>query len=384
MITAQEIKTKAARKYVEYLKSLVVNSSIFPLDIPANKTYNKSSMEEFRREINEVLKDSKERKGFGYSLEYQTVRTKSLGLQDLPTRIFFENDQDYIRYLSKVDEVNAFKENYQNIVRHFPQLKTWVEMNPLKVIAHATDWESLIKVCQYFQQTPQPNLYIRELPISVHTKFIEKNKGIIRALLLELISAHCDIQHNNFEKCFHLKAYEAQIHFRILDPHLSTQCFLGISELAIPLSQFRELELPIKRIIIVENKTSFYTTLTLPNMSNTLALFGSGYKIAELKDINWFKDIELIYWGDLDAQGFEILSQFRGYFPQTQSFLMDQSTFDLFFEGDLGTLSVANSTLNLDEPESKLYQDLKENNYRLEQEKIPFSYVNQRIKELLY
>lgn len=384
MITAQEIKTKAARKYVEYLKSLVVNSSIFPLDIPANKTYNKSSMEEFRREINEVLKDSKERKGFGYSLEYQTVRTKSLGLQDLPTRIFFENDQDYIRYLSKADEVGAFKENYQNIVQQFPQLKTWVEMNPLKVIAHATDWESLIKVCQYFQQTPQPNLYIRELPISVHTKFIEKNKGIIRALLLELISAHCDIQHNNFEKCFHLKVYEAQIHFRILDPHLSTQYFLGISELAIPLSQFQQLNLPIKRIIIVENKTSFYTTLTLPNMPNTLAIFGSGYKIAELKDINWFKDIDLVYWGDLDAQGFEILSQFRSYFPQAQSFLMDQETFDLFFEGELGTLSVVNSTLNLNEKESNLYQYLKENNYRLEQEKIPFSYVNQKIIELFY
>ena len=36
-------------------------------------------------------------------------------------------------------------------------------------------------------------------------------------------------------------------------------------------------------------------------------------------------------------RGFEILSQFRSYFPQTQSLLMDRTTFDTYFEGDKGT-----------------------------------------------
>lgn len=41
---------------------------------------------------------------------------------------------------------------------------------------------------------------------------------------------------------------------------------------------------------------------------------------------------QLYYWGDLDAQGFEILSQFRGYFPQAQSLLMDSETFNRFLK----------------------------------------------------
>ena len=147
---------------------------------------------------------------------------------------------------------------------------------------------------------------------------------------------------------------------------------------------FQQLNLPIKRIIVVENKTSFYTTLSLPYISNTIAIFGGGYKIADLKQIDWFNAVEIFYWGDIDAQGFEILSQFRNYFPHTNSFLMDQATFDNFFESDQGTPSLVNNLLYLNEQEQQLHQHLKQNNYRLEQEKIPFAYVNQKIEELIF
>jgi hypothetical protein len=124
-------------------------------------------------------------------------------------------------------------------------------------------------------------------------------------LLLEIIPEYCDPKQTNFENCFNLKAHESQVRFRILDSQLSSQYLLGITDLAIPLSQFKSLTLPIKRVIVIENKTSFYTALTLPDMSNTIVIFGSGYKIAELKQVTWFNDVELLYWG-VDAQGFEI------------------------------------------------------------------------------
>ncbi|MEG1708376.1 MAG: DUF2220 family protein [Acinetobacter sp.] len=381
MITAQEIKLKAQRKYVEYLRSLIIGNTIFPLDIPGNKTYNKSSMDEFRREISDIAKDSKEKKGFGYVIEYQTVKTKSLGSQDLPVRVFFECEEDFVRYIAKLDEVKIFQQNYQKILQLMPKLKTWIELNPLKVIENATNWDSLLKVCQYFQTTPQPNLYIRELPILVHTKFIEQNKGILRALLLELIPEYCNPKQTNFENCFNLKTHESQIRFRILDPQLSNQYLLGISDLAIPLSQFQSLPLPIKRVIVIENKISYYTALTLPDVSNTIVIFGSGYKIAELKQVAWLNNVELLYWGDIDAQGFEILSQFRSYFPHAKSFLMDEITFDLFFEQDSGTLSIINGENHLNNEEQCLYQLVKSNNWRLEQEKITVEHVNKALHE---
>ena len=95
--------------------------------------------------------------------------------------------------------------------------------------------------------------------------------------------------------------------------------------------------------------------------------------------------MELLYWGDLDAQGFEILSQFRGYFPHTQSILMDWETFEKFFEHDAGTPTKITGKLNLTNDELQLYELLKMNNWRLEQEKVRLSYVKEwlnRHKEL--
>ena len=86
--------------------------------------------------------------------------------------------------------------------------------------------------------------------------------------------------------------------------------------------------------------------------------------------------LEILYWGDIDVQGFEILSQFRSYFPQTKSILMDNGTFEKHFENDIGTATYVTAQLNLTESEKDLYQILKTNNWRLEQEKIPFDYVN--------
>ncbi|EJW98535.1 hypothetical protein EVA_13353 [gut metagenome] len=91
----------------------------------------------------------------------------------------------------------------------------------------------------------------------------------------------------------------------------------------------------------------------------------------------------LYYWGDLDAQGFEILSQFRGYFPQTRSLFMDRTTFDRFFENDEGSVSHVAVALHLTPEEQAGYDLVKEHNWRLEQEKIPQRYVLERLPALL-
>jgi hypothetical protein len=255
-------------------------------------------------------------------------------------------------------------------------LKEWTIQNPSKIIQHPAEWDNLLKVCQYFKQTPVPNLYIRELPVGVHTKFIERNQSILGELLDNLIPEYVNHQEKTFEKRFNLKTSEKLVRFKILDNEISRVFFSGIDDIAIPVSQFEKLNLPVKKVIIVENKTTLYTTLTLPKMDKAIAIFGSGYSVSHLKQALWLKDIELLYWGDIDVQGFEILSQFRGYFPQTKSILMDKATFDIYFEDDIGTPSHISIQLNLTAAEQELYSLLKANQWRLEQEKIPLGYVN--------
>jgi hypothetical protein len=376
MITPQEIKKKAERKYVSFLQSLVVNTPYEKLVIRGDKKYAKSSLQEFEKELQLINSQSNEKKGFGYTLEFQQVRTKHLGIQDLPTSIYFDTENDYLKFLGKEKEVELFVGIITKITETFPELKEWIIKNPIKVIQNQAEWESILKVCRYFKQSPKPNLYIRELPIYDHTKFIERNQSVIKDLLDILISEYNNKGEKQFEKRFNLKYAEPQVRFKILDKEVSQKYFSGIDDVSIPVSQFEALDLPVERVIVFENKTTFYTALTLPKMDNAIALFGSGFSVSNLKNVYWFKDKALLYWGDIDVQGFEILSQFRAYFPQTKSILMNKITFENFFENDSGTPTNISVQLNLTDEEQQLYDILKTNNWRLEQEKIPFDYVN--------
>lgn len=376
MISPEEIKVKAGKKYFSFLQSWMEGKPFEKLVIRGDKTYAKASLSEFEKEILLLISQSRIKKGYGYTLAFQQVKTKYLGTQDLPTTIYFDTEQDLLKYLSKEKEVILFKENQEKIISTFPILKEWTIQNPSKIIQHPAEWDNLLKVCQYFKQTPVPNLYIRELPVRVHTKFIERNQSILGELLDNLIPEYVNHQEKTFEKRFNLKTSEKLVRFKILDKEISRVFFSGIDDIAIPVSQFEKLNLPVKKVIIVENKTTLYTTLTLPKMDKAIAIFGSGYSVSHLKQALWLKDIELLYWGDIDVQGFEILSQFRGYFPQTKSILMDKATFDIYFEDDIGTPSHISIQLNLTAAEQELYSLLKANQWRLEQEKIPLGYVN--------
>ena len=375
MISPNEIKVKAERKYFPFLQSLILEQPFSRIIIRGDKSYSKS-LSEYEKEILALLNQSKEKKGFGYTIDFQNVKTKSIGKQSLPESIYFDTEKDFLRYLGKEKEVELFMQDYKKVFSIFPELKDWIMQNPAKIIQNHGEWESILKVCVYFNNIQKPNLYIRELPIKVHTKFIERHQSIIWDLLEIIIEPFVNTDINVFERRFNLKYREPLVRFRILDKEMSTSYFSGVDDLSIPISQFERLRLPINKVIIVENKTTLYTTLTLPSMKNAIAIFGSGYSVHNLKSADWLSKVDLLYWGDIDVQGFEILSQFRGYFPNAKSILMDKLTFEKYFENDSGTPTNIVTQLFLNDDEQYLYNLLKTNNWRLEQEKIPFEYVN--------
>ena len=126
-----------------------------------------------------------------------------------------------------------------------------------------------------------------------------------------------------------------------------------------------------------ENKKNF---LTLPQLKNTIALWsGGGFSVSYLKNIEWLKVKQFFYWGDVDAQGFHILNQFRSYFPSTIALMMNKqvlSHFEKYIE--VGT-TTAYHLPNLTKEEAILYEYLRQNNLRLEQEKITNAFVQSEI-----
>ena len=376
MITSIEIKKNALRKYTDYLRNVAAGITFQQIEIPCNKKAS-DTIAEYQREFYDIRSLSKEVKGYGYTIEWKTIKNKMLGTQDFPSKIMFETADDFERFLQKVKEVADFRKNVALINDKFSKLQHWIEKYPQKVIDNSEDWNNILKVLDYFSKNPLPKLYIRELPIEVHTKFVEQHKAVISELLDIVIEEYVDKNEKDFEKRYGLRYDEPMVRMRLLDETLATSYFSGLDDITIPVSLFLKLKMSISMAYIVENKVNF---LTFPPVAKSIVIWGKGYGVASIKDSELLKSTELVYWGDLDAQGFEILSQFRSYFARVKSLLMDKATFDKYFENDLGTPSKINTKLNLTTEEEELYSYIKTNNYRLEQEKIPQSYVVEKLK----
>ena len=375
MITPTEIRKKAENKYLTFLRSVTERQAFEPIVIVGNKKPNDDTVQ-FEKELTELIAHSKEKKGYGYSIEYQKVKTRKHGEQDIPVSISFLTEQDYLKYIGKEQGTVGFRKDVERILSAFPELVEWVCRFPNKVLDNHELWGDLFKVCTYFRSNPKPQMFIRELPIQVDTKFIERNKGIIKELLDIIIAKSVNPDETRFETHFNLRYDEPVVRFRVLDKAMSQMLFSGIDDLSVPINQFQEVEIPVEVVYIVENKMNM---LTFPPIQKSIVVWGHGFGVDLLKDVTWLKSKKIFYWGDLDTQGFQILSEIKTHFPQVESFLMDRETFDLFYESGFGTETNVEKNLFLTPEEEKMFDFLKEGNYRLEQEKIPFEYASSKI-----
>lgn len=375
MITPAEVRKKAENKYLAYLRSVVEGQAFEPIVIVGNKKPDDDTAQ-FEKELTELITHSKEKKGYGYSIEYQKVKTRRHGEQDIPVSITFLTENDYLKFLGKEQQAASFKKDVDSILSSFPELLAWAVRFPGKVRDHHGIWADLLKVCAYFKANPRPQLYIRELPIPVDTKFIERNKGIVKELLDIVIAGCVNNDETQFERHFNLRYDEPVVRFRVLDQAVSLTLFSGLDDISVPISQFRAVDIPVETVYIVENKMNM---LTFPPMVGSIVIWGHGFGVDVLKDVTWLRSRKIFYWGDLDTQGFQILSLVRTHYPQVESFLMDRETLDEFFEGDTGTKTTVEKELRLTRDESSVFEYLKESNYRLEQEKIPHEYALARI-----
>jgi hypothetical protein len=177
-----------------------------------------------------------------------------------------------------------------------------------------------------------------------------------------------------FEQRFGLREKEPPVRMRLLDEQLTRRYELPLTELSVPSSQFAALNLLRgQRCIITENELTF---LTLPPWRNTFALFGGGFMVSNLENISWLTECPIFYWGDLDAQGFQILSRLRGLFPHVTSVMMDRETLTTFANYCVeSTPCLIRKLPYLTPEEHDLFLHLAENGLRLEQERISHTYA---------
>ena len=139
----------------------------------------------------------------------------------------------------------------------------------------------------------------------------------------------------------------------------------------------------ISRVFVVENQAVY---LSFPLSDGDMCVFGNGFASLLAKGAEWLNGRRILYYGDLDEYGLEILSRFRRLFPKTESFLMDTETYEGWKRFAVpGTSSKSTDAYtNLTESERKLLRMLQKDpmHSRLEQEKIPTAYVGDAMSML--
>ena len=210
---------------------------------------------------------------------------------------------------------------------------------------------------------------------------------------------------SGFTRRWGFKTKPEMVRLRFLDEQQFTaqsSAYLALSrEIALEINSLEQLQVPFAHVIICENEMSY---LCLPPISNTIAIFGSGYAVAHLGPITRLHRTDIIYWGDLDTHGFAILNalrlsmlrarlmagekELRVTQLKVRSMLMDRATLKRHQEYVVTEKEQRVTALPyLLQEEQCCYQELIAQRHgqhlRLEQERIPYDEVLLALQALL-
>ena len=377
-----ELKERAERAWWRSLEARRLGTPFFPWIVPLPRVSSKGDdYEKIARQSEALLSGAKARTGRGYSVVCETRNLRLWGQNSVPIQIVFEAAEDLDAYVGRRQQAATYTRLCTEITTRFPALGGWAAHHARQVFEHEGQWGDLLSVCEYFVATPRPGIYLREIPLPVHTKFIEDHRGILRLLLDQLLPAD-ELGVGGFEARFGLRVPSALVRVRFLDVEVRHRLGFPFEQIGIDRADFAALPLAGVNLLITENEITF---LTLPPLANTVGVWGSGFAVASLGNVPSLKEAHIWYWGDLDVQGFQILALLRERAPQTKALFMDPATWRQFKDRAVPgkeTRVSPGAYLTLDERE--LYEELKTDNLRLEQERIPHSWATTQIQAALF
>jgi hypothetical protein len=375
MISLNDLFQKSEKLFFKIATSILQGAYPFPLTIPANKKLSGLNYSDVKADLVPLHQQSKAVKGKSYTIDWK-LKTVNGSKQQVPHKIYFETLDDYLLFIKRRSDFEQILAAQKMIADAMSPLVAWANANPAMLLANANKWGDILKVCAYFatNQPPHP-LYIRELPIAVHTKFIEDNKALLKKLLDTLLPQDwVNSSENDFSARYFLKQPAIQTQIRILDETLKP--LLGYNELALTLDDAAWLNWQPEKVFIIENKACY---LTFPQVKNAVAIFGEGFKSRLTRHIPWLEKTELYCWFDLDAAGFEMLNTIRQHYPDAKSFLMDEVTYQHFAQFSVHSVYRKRSLDFLTRQEQVMYAFLVENNRRLEQERVTNEHVRNKL-----
>lgn len=302
--------------------------------------------------------------------------------QDVPTHVEIDTVDTAARLVggpwpARITQARARREE---IATRFPDLAAGRLPSLLRSFDRYTDvdFALALSAAQWFQANDATGLTPRQVPVpGVHAKFLNTRQADILALsgrdCLGLLPAH-----------------PSRIHFTYLDPdHRRSGARLHDS--ATVGDRFTPPYRP-EVLIISENKD---TAIHFPEVRGGISIEGAGFGGKTAAAFEWITSCDrVVYWGDIDAEGYEILNGWRSDGIDAASMLMDGDTYDCYERygtnhdrhGNPLKPGIPKDLPHLTAEERSVYElvlapDLKSHR-RIEQERIPLSEAARTLEAL--
>lgn len=329
MIGPAEVTAWALANYGEFLRSIIDGNSIFPMR--RDRLGRVAASEDpaaFARIVAPLWDGSKQVRGVGYTVVLEPRQRRARALQNEPVAVSIETEDDYLALIGKGNEVSAFREDIEIIRQRLPAALGELRKSPAVVVANASSWPAIVEVAQYLRDNPRPGCYVRALPVSVPTKFIESHREAIESVIMALPETGYDPAERSFAARCGFQEEPPAVRGRFLCSEAREACGFPVSDVVLRVEDWAQLRVPsFVKVVICENRTNF---LALPSLSGVLTLWGEGGAAAGLLPrFPWLREAHVVYWGDLDPSGLAILAGLRRSLPNVQSVLMDEATLDL-------------------------------------------------------
>jgi triphosphoribosyl-dephospho-CoA synthetase len=382
MIDPDEIRRKAERLYGEFLRAWLAGEQFFPKSIPCNKTLDKN-LSVAATSVQRLKSESKEVKGYGYTIEWEERKSRTHGRNQFPKRILFETQDDFLRCIGKRQEFACFAAAVDRLRSSYPQLEQWIRSHTKALIAAAPQLDGLLEVLDFFHNNPRPGRFSREVPVSVNTKFIEANRSVLRGWFdLVLPSSSIRSDEEQFDRRYGLRLSDPQFLIRFLDPEIQQRSGSPWDVCSIFLDALETQPIECPRILIIENRTSL---LTLPSFAGAVAIWGMGNAVAEYsRQLTWLSNRDVWYWGDIDVAGLQILSRLRTFLPHVRSLLMDDETVGAWRERIGASRAAVDAVVpgHLTPGERAAFEICASDGLWIEQERFPQQFVQEHFDHL--
>lgn len=308
----------------------------------------------------------------GVSVEWASRSWSRLGAQSVPVRATIHGADALARFAgaASTDAWGRVRDRVTTAIAELgggPAVAAAARSHATALTGYAdTEFATVLSVARWLADNPVEGLRPRQLPIrGVDSKWFAAHRSVVSALVLAASG----------RESLGIVGDAQQFRVRLLDERILPDAPRGFGA---AIDELARLALSPATVLVVEN---LETLLALPLLPGLVAVHGNGFSAAELARVPWLAGTRLLYWGDLDSNGFAILHRLRSALPAAQSVLMDESVLlahrDLWVPEPKPARGVYSRLHPAEQAALDRLRD--EGDVRLEQERIPWEVALERL-----